>query len=268
MKKVSIVIPCYNQDKYLGICLDSAWFQEYPNLEIVVVDDGSTDRTPEVLEQFCAALDTEKVSYAARLNDEIGEVERVEHLRYAPEGRELRVIRHDVNKGLSEALNTGFRACTGELCTFIASDDMLLPGMVSGLVRALEENNADFAYADMHVVDDTGRILRRFSLPDYTFEAAFCQWYLVGVCKLYRRELHERCGYFDPAIYPQDHDMYLRFAMSGAEFVHVPRVLANVRHHGPEREVHNHSNANWNRLFEQSSDLVRTARKFAQGEKG
>jgi Glycosyltransferases, probably involved in cell wall biogenesis len=261
MKKVSIIIPCYNQDKYLGICLDSAWFQEYGNLEIVVVNDGSTDSTDAVIDAFEKSIGTETVSYAARLNDETGEVERVEHPRYSAEGRELVVIRHERNKGLSEALNTGFRACTGDYCTFIASDDMLLPGMVAELVDAIESEGGDFAYADMHVVDDAGRILRRFSLPDYSFDAAFCQWYLVGVCKLYRRELHEKFGYFDPAVYPQDHDMYLRFAMGGARFLHVGKVLANVRHHGPQREVYNHSNENWRTLFDQSSELVRVARR-------
>lgn len=261
MKKVSIVIPCYNQEKYLGVCLDAAWFQEYAPLEIVVVNDGSTDGTARVIEEFQAAVNAETVSYAAHLDEATGVVERVVHPRYRPGGRELKVIHHERNKGLSEALNTGFRACTGEYCTFIASDDALLPSMVAELAAALDQSGADMAYADMHVVEDTGRILRRFSLPDYTFEAAFCHWYLCGVCKLYKRSLHDRFGYYDPAIYPQDHDMFLRFAMGGADMVHVPKALANVRHHGPEREVFNHSSDNWRRLFEQSSELVRAARR-------
>lgn len=262
MKKVSIVIPCYNQDKYLGACLDSAWFQEYGNLEVVVVNDGSTDGSLDVIREFQRSLAEETVSYAAHLNEATGEVERVTHKRYRSEGRELVVLDHGANRGLSEALNTGFRACSGEYCTFIASDDRLLPSMLPELVAAIEAHGVDMAYADMHVVDDADRILRRFSLPDYTFDAAFCHWYLCGVCKLYKRSLHERFGYFDPAVYPQDHDMYLRFAMGGASLVHVPKVLACVRHHGPEREVHNHTSANWQRLFQQSSELVRRARRF------
>jgi glycosyltransferase involved in cell wall biosynthesis len=267
MKKVSIVIPCYNQEKYLGVCLDASWFQDYAPLEIVVVNDGSTDGTARVIEDFRAAIGTEMVSYAAHLDEATGTVERVSHARYAVEGRQLVVIDHAENRGLSEALNTGFRACTGELCTFIASDDALLPSMVTELVNALDASGADMAYADMHVVDDAGRILRRFALPDYTFEAAFCHWYLCGVCKLYRRSLHDRFGYYDPAVYPQDHDMFLRFAMGGADMVHVPKVLANVRHHGPEREVYNHSSDNWRRLFDQSSELVRTARRHLKKRK-
>jgi hypothetical protein len=151
-------------------------------------------------------------------------------------------------------------------CTFIASDDILLPSAMADLATVLEKEDADFAYADMHIVDDDGRILRRFSLPEYTFENAFCHWYLCGVCKLYRRDLHDRFGYYDEKIKPQDHEMFLRFAMNGARFAHLPKVLANVRIHDGEREVHNHSPANWNRLYEESADLVRKARRWLKSQ--
>ena len=52
----------------------------------------------------------------------------------------------------------------------------------------------------------------------------------VVLCKLYKRELHDRVGYYDEQIKPQDHDMFLRFAMNGAKFVHIPKVLANCAH--------------------------------------
>jgi cellulose synthase/poly-beta-1,6-N-acetylglucosamine synthase-like glycosyltransferase len=156
----------------------------------------------------------------------------------------------------------GFQQAKGMYCTFIASDDMLLPTAISDLTAVIEKNNADFAYADMHIVDDTGRILRRFSLPDYTFEKVFCHWYLCGVCKLYRRKLHDKLGYYDEKIKPQDHEMYLRFAMNGARFVHVPKVLANVRIHDSDRQVDNHTPKNWNKLYEESAALVMKARRY------
>jgi len=57
--------------------------------------------------------------------------------------------------------------------------------------------------------------------------------------------------------------MYLRFAMNEAKFVHVPKVLANVRDHGDaQRRIHNHSKDNWNQLFKESSELVMKARRF------
>lgn len=257
---ISIIVPTYNQARYLPTCLDTIMFQEYPEIEIIVVNDGSTDNTAQVIEQYRKTLAVEKTSYACHYHENTGVVERHSHLRYRSDGRHLCVISRDKNRGLGNALNAGVRAATGTYCSFIASDDMLLPGMVSELAVLLDQG-FDFAYADMHIVNDAGRILRRFSLPDYTFEDAFCHWYLCGVCKLYRRDLHDRVGFYDEKVKPQDHEMYLRFAMNGARFVHLPIVLANVRIHDDQRQVDNHLQANWSKLYEESASLVRIARR-------
>ena len=263
MHKVSIIVPVYNQGEYLSICLDSVLFQEYPCLEIIIVNDGSTDTTSEVIRDYLEDVHAQDVSYASHFNNNTSEVERCIQPRYPQSGRNIRVIHHDVNKGLGAALNAGFSECTGKYCTFIASDDMLLPNMISELAALLDQGY-DFAYADMHIVDDQGCILRRFSLPDYSFENAFCHWYLCGICKLYRRELHDIAGYYDEDIKPQDHEMFLRFAMNGAKFIHLPKVLANVRIHDKERHVYNHSCGNWDRLYRESAELVLKARGFFQ----
>jgi len=263
VEKVSIVVATYNQAGYLPGCLDSIFFQDHPDIEIVVVNDGSSDDTAQVLEAYQHALATEQTSFAARYDEATRTVQRQWHPRYPRQGRTLRVL-HQENQGLSMALNAGTRAATGAYVTFIASDDMLLPSMVSTLLAAIRENGADFAYADMHIVDDAGRILRRFALPDYSFENAFCDWYLCGICKLYKKSLHDVSGYFDPACVSQDHDMYLRFAMDGAKFLHVPRVLANVRIHDKDRKVDNHSPEKESRQFADSIRLVLAARRFKQ----
>lgn len=265
MTRASVVVPTYNQAKYLPVCLDSVWFQEWDDLELVVVNDGSPDDTRAVLAAYEDELRCATASFASRYDEASESVARTAHPRFRAEGRSLKIIHHEKNRGLSEALNTGFAAATGDFVTFIASDDRLLPGMISGLAGELQDSGADFAYADMHVIDDAGRILRRFSLPDYSFEACFCDWYFCGVAKLYRRELHRRFGLYDPAYTVQDHELYLRFAMGGARFVHVPRVLAEVRSHeqGAARQVDNHSPAGMSRLFRESSALVQKARAFA-----
>jgi glycosyltransferase involved in cell wall biosynthesis len=261
MKLVSVIVPTYNQAKYLPICLDSVWFQNHPNLEIVVVNDGSVDQTSSVIEKYICGINEDKASFASNYNlDEKG-LDRTWHMRYPTSGRRLRVLEHPSNRGLGHALNTGVNACNGDYCTFIASDDMLLPSAMTELAALLDQG-FDFAYADMHIVDDAGRILRRFSLPDYTFENAFCHWYLCGVCKLYRRDLHEQVGFYDEKVKPQDHEMYLRFAMHGARFVHIPKVLANVRIHDDQRLVDNHMPENWTQLYRESAALVRKARRY------
>lgn len=267
MPKVSVVVPTYNQSKYLPICLDSIWFQDYPNLEIIIVNDGSSDDTESVLADYVHSVENEIVSYASNYEERNQAVERRFHHRYAQEGRKIRIISHSENSGLSNALNTGFQAATGDLCTFIASDDAFLPSAISVMHKAIQEHNVDFVFADMHIVDDDGRILRRFSLPDYSFQDSLCAWYLMGICKLYKKELHTVSGYYDPEIAPQDHDMFLRFAMDGATFFHVKSVQANARIHDADRKKDNHAPAEWNKLYRQSAALVLKARQFAAQNK-
>lgn len=160
-------------------------------------------------------------------------------------------------------INMGFRTCTGVYCTYIASDDICYPTMLSELASALEKSGADFAYGDMFIVDDTGNILRKFELPDYSFKQCFQNWYLCGVARLYRKELHQKFGFYDESLLAHDVELYLRFAINGAKFEHVPRVLMAVRDHGPERLIDIHSPTNWSRLIEECKEQVRKARRFS-----
>lgn len=259
---VSVTIPAYNQAQYLRSCLDAVWFQEYPNLEIVVVNDAASDNTVEVIEQFQHDVRTLRSSYASKYNAEEDRIERVYHPVFEPQGRSLQVITHPHNKGLAHALNTGWEASTGEYTTYIPCDDIPYPHMLKSLIAALLQNNADFAYADMFIVSDEMHVLRRFSLPEYSFSACFEDWYFCGVCKLYKRELHERCGGYDTALLAHDHALFQYFAMAGASFVHVDKALMAVRDHPEARQKGIHEPGNWNRLLEESKELVRQARDF------
>lgn len=263
MKKVSVVVPTYNQAKYFPICLDAIWFQGYADIEIVLVNDGSSDTTKTEIERYLDDIQTEQTSYASFYNEKSDEVERVYHPRY-PTGnnREIKVIHHERNRGLGAALNTGFKACTGFYCTYIASDDFFYPTMVEDCVKILESDDADFVFADINIVDDDGRIMRQFNYPDYSFKESFLNWYFCGICKLYKRSLHEEFGYYREDLLAHDHEMYLKFAMNRKKLVHINKVLAVSRYHGVERQVDNHNPKQWNRLFEESKELVRIARKY------
>ena len=105
-------------------------------------------------------------------------------------------------------------------------------------------------------------ILRGFRLPDYSFQHSFADWYLCGVSKLYRSELHERFGYYDETLLAHDHALFQRFAMAGAKFIHIAKYLMGVRIHEGDREVQIHSPENWSRLLLESKKLVRSARKW------
>lgn len=262
-KQISVVVPTFNQAQYLGACLDSIWFQDYPDLEIIVVDDCSTDETQTVLKTLAEQVENgDQTSYAACYNEQRDEVERVYHARYSRSGRSLKILRNERNMGSTPTYNRGFQAATGAYCTYIASDDICHPQMLSTLAGPLAEGSADFTYSDMFIIDDSGRILREFKLPEYDFNTCFANWYLCGVSKLYRRSLHQRFGWYDNCFLANDHELYLRFAMGGVRFLHIPQTLYSVRTH-ENREVNVHSTANWKRLIDESKQLTLKARAFA-----
>ena len=265
-KRISVVVPTYNQAEYLWACLDSIWFQDYPDIEIIVVADPSPDDTAEVLAAFRRAVENDRVSHAARLEDD-GTVSRAEYPRYRAGGRTLVIRENPERLGHTPSYNLGFTLATGEYCTYVASDDICHPQMLSELARPLDSGEADFAYSDMFVVDDAMRVLREFRLPDYSFEACFCDWYLCGVSKLYKTSLHDRFGFYDEAFTANDHECYLRFALGGARFRHVAKVLYSVRSH--DRRDHDvHGEESWKKLLAESSELVHRARAERGGLDG
>lgn len=135
--------------------------------------------------------------------------------------------------------------------------------MISTLAGVIQVPGCDFAYSDKYIVNDENGILRKFELPDYSFEQPLAKWYLLGVSKLNKKSLHESFGYHDEdfKLY-NDYELYLRFAMQGAKFYHVPRVLCSVRFHGADRKIALHSPENERHLVEDSVILAKRAREF------
>jgi len=267
MKKISIVVPSYNHADYVEACLDSIYFQDYPSIEIIIVDDNSSDNSAEVISGWISRIKKEQVSFASRYNENNNEIERFYHNRY---NRLERTILFEANKeniGSTANYNKGFKLATGEYCTFVASDDIVHPYLLSTLAEPLDKDEADFVYCDMFIVDDQQRILREFKLPDYSFERSFCDWYLCGVATLYRRSLHEQYEYYDETSAADDHECYLRFAMNGARFLHIPKTMYNVRSHD-QRQVGLHTPNRFNDLLEESKRLTLKARSFFARQDG
>lgn len=113
-EKVSIIVPVYNAAPYLGRCMDSLLGQTYPNTEILLVDDGSTDASGGICDGF------------------------------AHTHSNVRVF-HTPNAGVSAARNRGMEECRGEYLTFVDADDVLADGALEALVRMMEEENGDVA---------------------------------------------------------------------------------------------------------------------------
>lgn len=196
---VSIVIPTYNQADYLAIAIDSVLAQDYKNIECIVIDDGSTDGTPAVLERYQG---------------------RVACVRQA-------------NSGQSRALNHGWSMCHGEILGYLSSDDRLLPQAVSTLVTALsEDSTAVMAYCDFELIDDTGRVIRIKKTEEFCkkriTEELDC---LAGPGALFRKEILIRTGGWREHLRQcPDFDFFLR-ALEFGVFVRVGTCLAQFRIH-------------------------------------
>lgn len=170
---VSVVVPIYNVERYLEECVHSILKQTYHNLEIILVDDGSTDESGKI----CDAL--------GKLDSRI------------------QVI-HKQNGGLSAARNTGIEAATGSYLVFIDSDDYIENQYVEKLYRSLEENRSDIAVCGYNRVSEDGKILFRaesMDEPELAVEKAMkyildgekinsCAWN-----KIYKNNLFHRIRY-------------------------------------------------------------------------
>jgi CDP-glycerol glycerophosphotransferase len=125
MPRVSVVVPIYNVEPYLERCLDSLAGQTYADLEIVMVNDGSTDRSAEIAEAFSAR------------------------------DPRFRLVEQP-NRGLSAARNTGIDQASGEFLAFADSDDIVAPAAYELLVGALDESGSDLATGNVHRLSSTG----------------------------------------------------------------------------------------------------------------
>lgn len=128
MTKLSVIIPVYNVEAYLAKCVESVLAQDFADYELLLVDDGSTDNSGSMCDEYAAA-----------------------HAH-------IQVI-HQQNKGLGGARNTGIEAACGDYLLFVDSDDFIKEGMFSYLYQTAVENNSDVVSFGMDYVDAKGNVL-------------------------------------------------------------------------------------------------------------
>lgn len=255
---VSIVVPTYNQAEYLPSCLDSIMNQSYPNIEVIIANDASTDNTREVFEDYMGGLGGK----AEIVTDYIdNEVVREAMLRYSDSNVSIVYLENNKNLGVSGNYNRGFSEAKGRYVKFMPSDDMLLPNHVETLMKALEDG-FDFAYSDFVLVDDMLRTELMYTLPEYDFKTCLARWYRLGPSHLFRKSLFEKNGGFSGEYkLANDYDLFLRFAMSGAKFVRVPAILYYKRSH-KKRRVGQWSPDNYSLIIEESVRCAARARDW------
>ena len=203
---VSVIIPSYNSARFLAEAVKSVFAQTYSALECIVVDDGSTDNTDEVLQQL---------------------VSRYPSLRTA----------RKTNGGLSSARNLGLRLCRGDVVSFLDADDVLLPGKIELQVNFLNDHpDVGIVYGDYLIVTEDLRSLALFTaeMPRKLFPLdALCyrNWFNPLV-PLIRRSVTEAVGEFDEELpVAEDWDYWIRCAKV-TRMSHLPKAVAMYRQHG------------------------------------
>jgi glycosyltransferase involved in cell wall biosynthesis len=230
---VSIVVPTYNQAQYVEACLDSIMNQTYRNIEIILVNDASPDDTDTIVQTYIQNLESE-YDYVADFRN--GKPVKKKDPRYPHPRPKILYIKNRRNKGATITYNIGFSKAKGKYSTFVPSDDIILPHHVATLTDMLEKGY-DFAYSDFCVIEDNFRINFCYQLPDYDFNECLARWYRLGPSHLFKMRLFKEQGGFDPRYkLANDYDLFLRFAMQGARFVHAPTTLYYKRSHQNRRQ--------------------------------
>jgi len=207
MNKVSIIIPCYNSQEYIKECIQSALDQTYDNIEIIVVDDCSTDTSHILIKQF---------------------------------GDQIKSIRHHKNKGLAASLNTGILQSTGEWIKRLDSDDILTPHCVKVLMSNVW-NRKVLYYGDYEIIRKDGKHLKFFVEPDRNNISHYLWCEIVkqkhvgnADTMLYHKSIHDIVGPYNENIrLGMDYEFLLRCVLKHDMKMFKPSnlVLAKYRIH-------------------------------------
>lgn len=206
MPRVDVIIPAYNAARYLPAAIESVITQTFTDWRILLVDDGSTDDTAEIVAPFLDRLGS-RISY----------------------------IKQD-NRGLPAARNTAVQASTSEFLALLDADDLWMPCRLSESVKILEERpQAGLSYGQVAVIDPEGRTLRTFEGNPRHAEGRIASYIYMREITLpcpsmtFRRSCIDEVGYFDETMRAtEDRDLWLRIALRH-EVAFVPKMLASYR---------------------------------------
>ena len=205
---ISVIVPSYNQGRFVRQTLDSILEQGYPNLELIVMDGGSDDETVDILEE-----------YSPHLSHWVSEPDN----------------------GQSHAINKGFAVATGSLVGWLNSDDLYLPkSMFQAASYMLEHPDCDVVFSDYVFIDESGDVLKRrreipFDFSTYLWPRDCYHANCAGMCR--RQVFEETGGVRQDLDYSMDYEFYLRLASQGFRVDHVREFWGAYRFHEESKSV-------------------------------
>lgn len=198
--RVSIVMPSFNQVEYIERAILSVLEQDYPDLELIVIDGGSTDGSVELIRKY-----EDRLSYWVSEKD----------------------------RGQSHAINKGLQRASGEWVGWQNSDDLFLPGGIRAMVtRARRSPAAGLVIGDMRLIDQNDQSIRVMRYVTPTYRSLLAEgMVLTNQSALWRRRMHEQIGWLDESLhFGFDFEWFLRL-LKAAQAVHVPFVVGCLRLH-------------------------------------
>ena len=195
---VTIVTPSYNQGRFIRATIESVLSQDYPHIEYIIMDGGSTDETAAVVSEYA--------------------------------GRLLWISEKD--RGQSHAINKGFQMARGEVVSWLNSDDIILPGAVRQAVRAFERNPMLGAvYGEGYQIDVNGKVKSRFPAtePFNLWKLIYLSDYILQQTSYFRRSVFDDIGYLDEGLnWGMDWDIFIRIGKRFA-IEYIPEYMGCIR---------------------------------------
>lgn len=193
---VSIVALNYNNSRYVLDTLHSIAGQTYNNIELIIVDDCSTDDSLAKIENWLMQYDGN-----------------------------VRLIKHEKNKGINVTCNTGFKAATGKYISYIATDDIMLPEKIASQVGILEETSDEVGvvFSDAYMINEEGELIYgraiQRSVPFMSkipsgniYNELIRDNFIPPMTALFKARIFHDIGYFDETLLFEDRDIFLRIA--------------------------------------------------------
>lgn len=199
---VSVITPSYNQGRYLEATICSVLEQDYPQVEYILMDGGSTDESVSIIQRYA---------------------DRLAYWESQPD------------RGQAHAINKGLQRAQGEILGWLNSDDLLAAGALRRVVQVFQSQpEIDVVYGRLRRIDDAGRLVPTPVLPKDRLE--FGPQHVVGECivnqpgAFWRRRIMERVGLLDERlVYSLDYEYWIRMALAGARFRRLDEVAAYFR---------------------------------------